>query len=421
MPWWTAIAFRAIVLWLVLVNVAVLRVYWRFIGRTRLSPRLKGIARGVVIGLGASMNVYNGAMILAGGRIPKLPELSLSTLGIVVYAWQVTILLTAIALAVGTIIQYLWRGGVWLLRRLTPEGTSSPVPERPGAPAVIERRAFLRRAAYGLPPALFAATGAGMFTSQGNWEINEQDIPIAGLPPKLDGFTIIQLSDLHVGRFFSVRDLDRAVDLANDLAGDLVAVTGDVVNNSNAYLPYCQRALGRLRAPYGVIACPGNHDYIDDGPALFHGMREAGVEVLIDEHRDLDVNGATLRVACVDYPFWARRSGRRRPMGVSLAGALAGAEGPAPTVLLAHHPTTFASAQKEGIALTLAGHTHGGQIIVPTLAGPFNVFGSLITPWPRGYYREGESHLYVSSGLGAWFPLRVNCPPEVARLVLRRA
>jgi predicted MPP superfamily phosphohydrolase len=232
-------------------------------------------------------------------------------------------------------------------------------------------------------------------------------VEIDGLPAALDGLKVVQLTDLHCGPFVSEERVDGWVARANELDADVVALTGDFVAWGGRYVKAVARALGKLRARRGVFACMGNHDYFGGGAGdrLVSALEAQGIEVLRNRSRAL---GDGLVVAGVD-DAWTRRA--------DLARALAGIDGW--PLLLCHDPALFPRIARAGVPLTLSGHTHAGQFAVPFVA-QLNL-AALITRYTAGFYREGASVLYVSSGLGTTGPpLRIGTRAEIVHLTLRR-
>jgi predicted MPP superfamily phosphohydrolase len=242
--------------------------------------------------------------------------------------------------------------------------------------------------------------------------VQERDIPIAGLPAAFDGFRIAQISDLHCGPFASGPRVAGWMEAVNRLRPDLVAVTGDLIASGDAFVPVVASALGRLRAPHGVFACMGNHDYFADGEGVAQALMAEGLTVLRNRGVEVPHAGARLFVAGVDDTWTGRhdidRALANRPPGV-------------PAVLLAHDPALFPEAAARGVDLTLSGHTHGGQLGLPLFSRKVNL-ARIITRFTTGLYREGAASLYVNRGLGTTGPpIRLGVFPEIAVLTLRRA
>lgn len=253
----------------------------------------------------------------------------------------------------------------------------------------------------------FALSGWGVVVGQRRYPREERRLEVDGLPAELAGLTIVQLSDLHMGRFFGERRLSLLVARAREAKPDLVVVTGDIVDDSARFAPAAARLLASIEAPLGVFACLGNHDHHAGANEVGRALTAAGIRVLRNEGLSLSRGGASLWLCGVD-DLW---------FGGDLTGALAGKPEGTPALLLSHQPALFPEAARRGVALTLSGHTHGGQLAVPFF--PQASLARLITRFVAGPYATGRSLLYVNRGAGAIRPLvRLGAPPEVAVLRL---
>jgi uncharacterized protein len=288
------------------------------------------------------------------------------------------------------------------------------------------RRTFFQYAtilAGGLP---FLAATYGFAAGRLRYTIERVDVPVANLPPELDGLRIAQLSDIHIGDYMPPHEIRRAVDMANDLNPDISFVTGDFVSSEGDPLDTCITELSRLRAPLGVWGCNGNHEIYagveDQAERLFN---EKGMRLLRASNSVISHNGGQFNLLGVDYQRDHMTSGEATgPMLQEIEHLI---RRDMPNVLLSHNPNSFRRAAELGIELSLAGHTHGGQVkfeIVDHSVSP----ARLITPFVAGLYRlplaaKGErSALYVNRGLGTFgFPVRIGVPPEISLLTLRRA
>jgi len=242
--------------------------------------------------------------------------------------------------------------------------------------------------------------------------IVRQPIAITDLPPELEGYRIAQISDLHCGPFTPRERVRRWVARTNLLGADLIAVTGDLITSGEHYVGAVTEELGELRAPDGVWACMGNHDYFTDGERLAGELEARGLRVLRNRGVTLARGAARLYLAGVD-DTWTRRH--------DVSAALRARPAGAPVVLLAHDPELFVEAAAHGVDLTLSGHTHGGQIAVPGATRRWNL-ARMLTRFTAGLFHEGRSTLYVSRGLGTTGPpVRLGARPEIAILELRRA
>ncbi|HEX8437837.1 metallophosphoesterase [Archangium sp.] len=282
------------------------------------------------------------------------------------------------------------------------------------APVSEERREFLARATAG---AALVATGG--VASYGVWRaytppvVNEVAVRLPGLPRALDGFTIVQLSDIHVGPLIQRRFMDAMVARTNALKGDLVCITGDLVDGSVEELGFAASALSNLRSRHGTYFVTGNHEYYSGDEEWTEALQRMGVTVLRNRHVSIGEPGASFDLVGVD-DWAATRSGYPASRGYDLAAATAGRDVSRAAVLLAHQPAGWREqALKAGMGLQLSGHTHGGQFF------PFNLVVSAIWEHPAGLYREGDSSLYVSRGTGFWGPpVRVAAPPEIVKITL---
>jgi len=237
------------------------------------------------------------------------------------------------------------------------------------------------------------------------------DVPIAGLPPGLHGFTIAQISDVHVGPTIKRPYLDRIVEAVNRLGADMVAVTGDLVDGSVAELSSHVAPLAALRSRHGTFFVTGNHEYYSGAPAWVAELRRLGLRVLINEHVVLRHAGAELVVAGVtDFSAHHFDPAQRSDPHAALHGA----PDSAPTrVLLAHQPRSAEAAERAGFQLQLSGHTHGGQFL------PWNLFVRLQQPFTAGLHRWRDLWVYTSRGTGYWGPpKRFGAPSEITRLRL---
>ena len=242
--------------------------------------------------------------------------------------------------------------------------------------------------------------------------IDRVEVPIRGLDPKLDGYRIAQLSDLHVGSLTPGWWAHRWARAANAEKPDLTVVTGDMVTSGTEFHADIARVLSALRAPDGVFAIMGNHDYFGEGEPLVTLVEEGGVQMLRNRGVVLEREGAKLFLSGVD-DTWTRRADMHRALEERPDGM--------PTVLLLHDPDKFPQAVAKKCDLVLSGHTHGGQIAVPFLARHINA-SKLAHHFHLGIYKDGDSTLYVHPGLGTTGPpIRLGVAPCVTILTLRAA
>ncbi|HYE15856.1 MAG TPA: metallophosphoesterase [Pyrinomonadaceae bacterium] len=240
--------------------------------------------------------------------------------------------------------------------------------------------------------------------------VERHAIGLRRLPPQLDGLKIVHLSDIHHSPFTSRAQIERAVEAANALQPDIVALTGDYISHEREYIEPCAEMLGRLRARRGVFACLGNHDNWVDAPLITDLFRAEGISVLVNEGFRFEDRGASFWLAGVDDTMVGLED---------LPLALAGSRSDEMKLLLAHNPVILRRAARAGVDLVLSGHTHGGQVAWRSEASPSGRVRRRIL---RGLGRRGETQIYVTRGLGTVvLPVRYGCLPEVSLLTLRRA
>lgn len=267
-----------------------------------------------------------------------------------------------------------------------------------------EHRPGRRRAMQALAAAPLAFGAYGVAIGRRQFHVREQIIRFPNLPPSLDGATIVQLSDIHYGPFLSAVELQRVIGLANDLAGDWVAVTGDLITRTPERLEECLRHMSALRGR--VLGCMGNHEgYAACQAELATRAARLGWKFLRQESFDAGL----IRFSGVDYQW--RRSDYLRAAESLLDPARF-------NVLLAHNPDVFPRAAALGFDLTLSGHTHGGQVDVELLDQHWNVV-RVFTPYTNGLYERNGRQCFVTAGVGTiGVPLRIGAPPEVALIRL---
>lgn len=253
-------------------------------------------------------------------------------------------------------------------------------------------------------------TLVGFFNARRLASVVEIDIPIRGLAPELAGFTIVQLSDIHVGPTIKRKYVEAIVKRVNGLHADLVAITGDVVDGSVQQLSKHTAPLGKLDSRHGTYIVPGNHEYYSGAIAWMAEFKRLGLRGLMNEHVVLEHDGAALVVGGVT-DFTAHRFNEAHRSDPQKA--MAGAPADVTSVLLAHQPRTARQAAAAGFDLQLSGHTHGGQF------WPWNLFVRLQQPYTAGLARLGKLWVYTSRGTGYWGPpKRFGAPSEITRLRL---
>jgi predicted MPP superfamily phosphohydrolase len=259
---------------------------------------------------------------------------------------------------------------------------------------------------------LVVAIAAGLRALSRGARVLRQTICVPGLPPAFAGYQIAQISDVHCGPFTPAERVLRWVRRVNDLSPDLIAVTGDLITSGGDFVEVVSATLGELRAPDGVWGCMGNHDYFTNGDAFAGRLEHHGMRLLRNAGHVIERSGQRLYLAGVD-DTWTHRH--------DLDRALRGRPAGAPIVLLAHDPALFPAAAAHGVAVTLSGHTHGGQLAAPVRPKRWNL-ARLMTPFTTGLYQIGDSTLYVNRGLGTTGPpIRLGVRPEITLITLMPA
>jgi uncharacterized protein len=312
------------------------------------------------------------------------------------------------------------------------------------SPASVEmvpdpsRRYFFRAATVLAGATPFLSAVYGFASERLNYQVRRVEVPIANLPPALDGMQIVQLSDIHLSGYMTRTDVRRAVEMANELGADLAVVTGDFITGASDPIADCIDEVRQLRAPLGVWGCNGNHEIYAKAEDLAEQLfAQAGMKLLRQENAQLVFRGAKFNLIGVDYQRERTSSGHKQQMLPYLEPLV---RRDMPNILLSHNPNTFNRAAELGIELSLAGHTHGGQIQVEILDHRLSP-ARFITDYIAGLYQRplqagvselalaasnSSAHrmakLYVNRGLGTvGAPVRLGVPPEISLLVLRRA
>jgi predicted MPP superfamily phosphohydrolase len=286
----------------------------------------------------------------------------------------------------------------------------------------MSRREFLGAVAAATPPAVTVVATGFSVPHLDEFRVRPMTIPLPTLPPALDGLTIAHVTDVHVGRFTSGPVLRKIIDATNNLRADLVLMTGDLINHAIADLPAALDMVKQLDARHGVWMCEGNHDLIESRTEFERIVKASTVPLLINEKSDLQIRNQHVQLLGLRWGSADRNAPRSKhrsddAIRNSMNAVLPLRDADAFPILLAHHPHAFDPAAEAGIPLTLAGHTHGGQLMLTPNLG----FGPWMFRYWSGLYQRGNSALVVSNGVGNWFPLRTNAPAEIIHITLKRA
>jgi hypothetical protein len=307
---------------------------------------------------------------------------------------------------------YTWMGTMWILLVVV-----AGVDFAKFAISVLDGGADLGRLAARSYPIAAAVLGISVtlfaLGRGARFRIERVNVSLSKLPAALDGFRLVQLSDVHVGPTIGRSFIERVVETVNGLEPDAVVITGDLVDGSVANLSDAVAPLAKLEARHGKYFVTGNHEYYSGAPAWCEHLRGLGFRVLRNERVALGDGEARFDLAGIDDHS---AGGFGNGHGADLDKALAGRDDSHALVLLAHQPRSVFEASHKGVDLQLSGHTHGGQI------WPFHWFVRLQQPVVSGLRRVGDTQLYVSRGTGFWGPpMRLGAPAEVTEIVLHAA
>jgi predicted MPP superfamily phosphohydrolase len=269
-----------------------------------------------------------------------------------------------------------------------------------------ERRLWLKRLfGSGIAVAAGGAGVASLISGLGRPSLKEVTVPLRRLPAALDGTTIVQITDVHVGSTIGRSFIEDLVRRVNELHADVIAITGDLVDGTVEEIGHAVAPLAELRAKHGVFFVTGNHEYYAGAEPWLAELTRLGVRVLRNERVSIGEGDASFDLAGVD-DFSSGTA--------DIPGALAGRDPSRELVLLAHQPRAIRQAAAHGVGLQLSGHTHGGQL------WPWRYMVYLQQPFVSGLHREKDSYIYVSCGTGYWGPpMRLGAPAEITRIVLK--
>jgi len=391
---------------------------WWTIADRRFARHIRGARRSRAIRLLAAvfsltMNAPIVEMLISGG--PPLFQSFPTWYAAAVTLWQLGLVA---AMPIVALLRLIGLVMTWIVRHIRPrKGITRTDAFDP------TRRAVLKTAFATAPVAILAGLTSVARVQEQRLQVNRHTLPAPWLPDRLRGLTITHISDLHVGRLYRPFMLPRLIDTANALDGDIVVVTGDVVDNSNLLLPQALEALSHLTHRHGLFLCLGNHDQIDSRVDFINAVRSRRLDLLINQRRVIRIDGESITIAGLDFASGDEPGGYHSRKG-NLANVQETFEGyrrptDGPVIALAHHPHTWDTLARVGAPLTLSGHTHGGQLMLtPPEERPDIGIGRILFRYTRGFYYNGPSTLFVNSGVGNWFPLRIHAPAEVVRIRL---
>ncbi|OLD79330.1 MAG: hypothetical protein AUF67_16550 [Acidobacteria bacterium 13_1_20CM_58_21] len=424
------------------------RALWRVTSHWgRVSLRVGARLLYVILLLGVIVTMALG-LSLGHGTLARQNSLIMALTGL----WFFSALLAYFAVRTVHGVERVWR-------RLHTARAKKPVAQQSAAqstPSLAEtvadpgRRYFFRAATAAAGAAPFLGAMYGFAAERLNYQVRRVEIPLPNLPSALDGMQIVQISDIHLSSYMSRTQVRRAVDMANELGADLAVVTGDLITGSGDSIADCIDEIRHLHAPLGIWGCNGNHEVYaraEDEAAYLYA--QAGMKLLRQENAQITFKGAPFNLIGIDYQ---RERTPRSQRQQTLARLQPLVRRDMINILLSHNPNTFNRAAELGVELSLAGHTHGGQIQVEILDHRLSP-ARFITDYIAGLYQRPlfapapneraasnvsatrasspslfalssppMAHIYVNRGLGTvGAPVRLGVPPEISLIVLRRA
>jgi uncharacterized protein len=315
------------------------------------------------------------------------------------------------------------RAAAWVYRKARASAVPHAAAPKPDSmvldPPSPARRRFLQQTAVLVSATPFVAAGYGLLHGRLDVEVTRQRIMLPRLPKSFEGFRIVQLSDFHISPFMTADQIRRCANIANGLKADLIVLTGDFLTWDAGAQGEVVQALAPLRAPYGVFGCLGNHEvYTQTQESITRLLGTAGIRILRQTTASIRSQGETLNLIGVDFqgchecPTFPPQDYLRGIEHLVLRDTI--------NILLNHNPNSFDRAAQLGIDLTLAGHTHGGQLALEFVHRGLNL-SHLAYPYDRGWYGKPGSQLYVNRGIGTiGFPIRLGAAPEITVFELTR-
>jgi uncharacterized protein len=406
------------------------RALWRWSGRWGSRPIRAGIRLLYLVGL--LLIILSVADSLHNGRGNLIPRGTF--LNVLAGLWFFSALFAFLAVKCVHVLERAWR--LFTARnRPAAKAGDDELPVDPG------RRYFFKTATAAAGAVPFLGAMYGFAAERLNYQVHRVEIPISNLPAALDGMKIAQLSDIHMSGYMPRSQVRRAIDMANDLGADLAVVTGDFITGADDPLDECIEEVRRLSAPLGIYGCNGNHEiYAQAEDRVQELFTQFGMRLLRRENVLISFRGAKFNLIGVDYQRERNPAGRRIS---TLSGVEPLIRHDVPNILLSHNPNSFNRAAELGVELSLAGHTHGGQIQVEILDHRLSP-ARFITDYVAGLYirplftpaktvasqkflhaatlQGPHAAIYVNRGLGTvGAPVRLGVPPEISLLTLRRS
>lgn len=268
----------------------------------------------------------------------------------------------------------------------------------------LNRREFLKASLLGIPAFMLGGE------SKDEPKVERVKIKIKNLPEPLKGLNIALISDIHSGVFMTREEMEKLADILNNLNPDLILMPGDFVTSDPEEIYPLIEAFKDIKAKYGIFATLGNHEFFRRGQdKIAKAIESIGFRVLRNQSEKVNINGEHFYIVGIDDLRY----------GADLDRALKNVDRERFKILLSHKPYDFPKFARYQIQLTVSGHTHGGQIVFAKIDDIYIAPASLVSRFISGHYKLGDSHLYVTRGVGVvGIPIRINCPPEITNITL---
>jgi uncharacterized protein len=410
-----AIFFMVIFSILGLMQLYEYRTYRRWVMYAFSPDRHKAFFQRVWLLLGVGNILVLAQLIIRGSDYYelKVPQYTVIFPAGIYFAAVVFGFLILLAKDLLRLLSFWFRHAVRLAKQLGMAGSTS-VDLHPPTELSLRRRQLLRIGGATVAGITFGTPLVSSIASARDYQIAKIPISFSNLPAGLHGLTIAQLSDVHSGIYMTEDHMMEIVELTNSLHANIVALTGDHVDSSDREIPAVREAMKMLKSDYGIYGCLGNHDHFATADKISAALQQIGVVMLDNANRTLSINSEKFSLIGMDD------AGHGRSNFARLDDALRGVDPQAFKILLSHRPEFFAQAKKAGMDLTLAGHTHGGQVGIEFLGINLNP-AYLFTNYVRGLFKEDGKQMYVNVGVGmVGVPIRI-VRPEITLITLRHA
>ena len=330
------------------------------------------------------------------------------------YEWIIPLIDLSFVWVIGQILLLLFFPLLFALRKILYRLHSNETSKNNRGVTDTSRRTFIQSMLYAAPVLALGVSGTGVYSAEKEMVVRHFPLFFPGLEQDLKGFKIAQISDTHLGPFFTLDRFDEVIHLVIKEKPDMVVITGDLIDDLSLLVPAVEK-LNQMDAliPYGIYFCWGNHEYFRDINRIRLELGKSKIHVLQNSNIPIIVGTCTFYLLGVDYPWPQNVSEKDDIRQQFMKKAIENIPNGAFRVLLAHHPDFLFEGFAAKIPLTLSGHTHGGQV---------NFLGHSLLPvsyyYMRGLYQENDTYGYVNTGAGQWIPFRLGCPPEISIFTL---